>query len=721
MVKAACHRIIGDHSLAEDLAQETFLLLIRRLPSLSPQRILGGWLYVTACNLARTHLRAQMRRKIRETQPEALDHFMNPNEERVWLELEPLLDDAIQTLSGRQRELVLARYFQNQSQRAAAALLGCSESVASRELSAALERLRKFLSHHGVTVSGAVLASVLSAKAAQASSLPAATLASMLASASAIPAASGVSTSLFLTLMKTTTTTKIIVAASALVITIGTVRFLSRESSSQSRSEQPSTLAAADRTGSETNSSPTGTINSTPVSPPVSRSSSATKPKASPIYSEAAIKLAHEKQVKFWQRLNELFLMDDASKVQQLLADEYGIRVSLEDIRRLKDGNPKRWAEGLCQLWATRQPQDALNWAASIVSDPKGWSLSQGIIEMARRSLPNLSRDTLDGMLPDGPGKDQMLDEAEALTDPASLAKRFLATTDADERSSRLRVLAVAWQDSEAAAAWARQNLSGDERVSFYSQVAYNLARQNQQAALQLLSEMQGTDAYASTFASMMPGLAQEGNFGQQAAELIDQSTLSPKDRADLISMLARMWVRRDPDATIAWVNGLNAPEDFSAAIPLLVSQLDNDRVTRTVEAYLKNPDPTMKAALIDAAAPGGLYFDPEKSRLILDALINNDPNLKIQNQGSADDGKERPLWGPINLTLARMVEVGNPAGALEWISKLPFASQNDYAGALDTVFGIWNVKSPTDAANWVQNSQLDASLKSKLLKSGKP
>ena len=38
MVKAACQRIVGDPSLAEDIAQETFLLLIGRLPSLPARR-----------------------------------------------------------------------------------------------------------------------------------------------------------------------------------------------------------------------------------------------------------------------------------------------------------------------------------------------------------------------------------------------------------------------------------------------------------------------------------------------------------------------------------------------------------------------------------------------------------------------------------------------------------------------------------------------------------
>jgi hypothetical protein len=46
---------------------------------------------------------------------------------------------------------VLFRYFQNNSQRAAAGLVGCSESVASRELAAAIESLRRFFTRHGVT------------------------------------------------------------------------------------------------------------------------------------------------------------------------------------------------------------------------------------------------------------------------------------------------------------------------------------------------------------------------------------------------------------------------------------------------------------------------------------------------------------------------------------------------------------------------------------------
>src|SRR5687768_4102108 len=136
MVKAACQRILNDPVLAEDTAQEVFLLLVRKLPSLPPRTTLGGWLYVTACHLSRTQQRTHARRRRRENHPETIEYLMNPARDQLWCELEPLLDDAMLTLSVRQRELVLSHYFQNQTQRVAALLAGCSESVASRELAA---------------------------------------------------------------------------------------------------------------------------------------------------------------------------------------------------------------------------------------------------------------------------------------------------------------------------------------------------------------------------------------------------------------------------------------------------------------------------------------------------------------------------------------------------------------------------------------------------------
>jgi hypothetical protein len=528
-----------------------------------------------------------------------------------------------------------------------------------------------------------------------------------------------------------------------------------------------------------------------------------------------------EKLMRFHHRIGQLALMTDTLKIQEILSSEYGIRLSEDEVRTLRGYAPKIFTFRVIEIWGTKQPREALAWASSI-SWPQSIrvDLLQLFIEAARKTLPNLNRDMLDEMLPDGPGKAKALDLAEAATDPYSLANRILDVTHPTERALRLRALAQGWPDPETAAEWARQNLGVGDKAVFYSQVGYKLAEQNPQAALEVLAELKGeidkiaelvetdpqaalefiaelrnepTDlkncpidpqsalkiwaelfgggVYANTLGAMMPGLVQRNGYGQQVAELIANSDLNTRQRSRLISELAGRWVRQDADAAIAWANTFTAPEDVRAAIPLLVSQLKNDRAIRAVEAYLKKPDPVMELALIEAAAPPGLGFDPRKSRLILDPIISNSPGLKLrpskadENDGQPDlremiarrayeiyeergrrDGdalsdwlraeaevifsvmveraravegmrmtREEALWKSVTLTAKRLAEVGPPAAAMEWLGALPFAGQSDYAEAAGVVLTVWTLKSPTDAAEWLQNSALDTALKSDL------
>jgi hypothetical protein len=458
---------------------------------------------------------------------------------------------------------------------------------------------------------------------------------------------------------------------------------------------------------------------------------------------------------------------------------------------------PKIFTFRVIELWASKQPQEALAWAASI-----SWPNSIGVdnlqlfIDAARKTLPNLNRDMLDGMLPEGPGKVKALDLLEAAIDHYSLANRILAGANPTERVLRLRSLAQGWSDPETAAEWARQNLSGADKRAFYSQVGYWLAEQNPQAALDVLAEIKAEvihvksycmhpqeaarifaelilpGTYAYILGRMIRGLTQVNDYGQQVAELIAESDFNARERTGVISQLARHWVRQDADAAIAWANTLTSPEDIRAAIPLLVAQLDSERVSLWVEAYLKSPDPVMELALIEAAAPR-LYFDPWKSRLILDPLINKDPELKLrpskaygndrrpdlrertarrayeiyEERGRTDGGdlndwlkaeaevkssvkaekwrdfegrranKDEVLWRSVTLTAKRIAEVGPPEAAMEWLDTLPFASRKSYANAAGVVMTMWNLKSPAEAVEWLRNSELEPALKSVLQK----
>src|SRR5262249_51973010 len=138
---------------------------------------------------------------------------------------------------------------------AAAALVGCSESVASRELAAALESLRRFLSRHGVTVSGTAFITLLPTHGAQAS-IGTATVAATLSSASAVAGTCAFVVPLTLELMKPSTPATIIVAvAAALLITSGTVYTVAHKHVQSARTKagaQPAPAAArADKSQSK--------------------------------------------------------------------------------------------------------------------------------------------------------------------------------------------------------------------------------------------------------------------------------------------------------------------------------------------------------------------------------------------------------------------------------------------------------------------------------------
>src|SRR5262249_12668989 len=169
-------------------------------------------------------------------------------------------------------------------------------------------------------------------------------------------------------------------------------------------------------------------------------------------------------------------------RVQELLAQEYGIRLPEAELSRLQENGPKAFTFGVVDLWGSTQPHDALAYAASLGSNPgpvSGWTIQQGLLDAARKALPDLNRESLAAMLPDGPGKAQMLDLLEAGTDPASLANRIAADPNASDRASRLMLLAQGWSDTDAAYQWARQNLSGPDKAAFYGQIGYNLAHAN--------------------------------------------------------------------------------------------------------------------------------------------------------------------------------------------------------------------------------------------------
>src|SRR5262249_2828516 len=107
--------------------------------------------------------------------------------------------------------------------------------------------------------------------------------------------------------------------------------------------------------------------------------------------------------------------------------------------------------------------------------------------------------------------------------------------------------------------------------------------------------------------------------------------------------------------------------------------------------------------------------FDPDKSRLILDPIINQDPTLKLKAGEGNGATIEEMLWNSVNQTAKLQAESGAPAAAMEWLAKLPFASEADYTRAIGNVYGVWNLASPAEAVAWLQNAPLNPNVKTDL------
>jgi len=154
-VFATCHRILRDPGSAEDAAQETFYRLMRR-----PQKVsssVGGWLHRAATRLAMDIRRSDVARRRREIgyQPAPA------SEPSTWAELAPHLDEALGDLPDDQRELLVRHFLRGEAQAELATECGASPATMSRRIKAALGELRAQLAHRGITVSPAILLTLL--------------------------------------------------------------------------------------------------------------------------------------------------------------------------------------------------------------------------------------------------------------------------------------------------------------------------------------------------------------------------------------------------------------------------------------------------------------------------------------------------------------------------------------------------------------------------------
>lgn len=134
-----------DAELAQDLAQETFLRLLRQQRAAPGTVIHAGWLYTVARRLAIDHVRQRQRH------PEALtdDAGGGTGAGAPEVGLRAAVDDLLDRLSATDREILMLFYYQQWTTDEIAAHYRMPAATVRTRLHRARERFRRLWEGHG--------------------------------------------------------------------------------------------------------------------------------------------------------------------------------------------------------------------------------------------------------------------------------------------------------------------------------------------------------------------------------------------------------------------------------------------------------------------------------------------------------------------------------------------------------------------------------------------
>jgi RNA polymerase sigma factor (sigma-70 family) len=156
MVLGVCARVLGDTPDAEDAFQAAFLVLARRVRSVSRPGLLANWLHGVAYRTALKARAAVARRRAVERQVRIVTGT-DPLDELCRQGLRLVLDEELSRLPEKYRVPIVLCYLDGQTHDEVARRLGCSRKTITTRLTRGCERLRVRLTRRGVALSSVAL------------------------------------------------------------------------------------------------------------------------------------------------------------------------------------------------------------------------------------------------------------------------------------------------------------------------------------------------------------------------------------------------------------------------------------------------------------------------------------------------------------------------------------------------------------------------------------
>lgn len=192
LVYGTAVRKLGDAAGAQEVAQDVFAALARSAWQFAPDDSLPAWLHRTAILKSKLWLRGEIRRRQREQVAAQLGTTMKtPDDQPALRALVPVLDEALLSISEKQRTALLLRYMESRSLREVGVSLGISEDAAQKRVASALARITLFFQRRGFKAASAVTASAVLQQSATAAPAALTTIITQAALQSAPSAATG--------------------------------------------------------------------------------------------------------------------------------------------------------------------------------------------------------------------------------------------------------------------------------------------------------------------------------------------------------------------------------------------------------------------------------------------------------------------------------------------------------------------------------------------------
>jgi RNA polymerase sigma factor (sigma-70 family) len=164
MVLGVCRRSLPTHQDAEDACQATFLLLARKAAGGRWRPSVAPWLFSTARKVAANGRSAARRRALREGRA-AVPAVIDTLDRMTARELLAALDEELDRLQPRYKELLVLCYLQDLSRGEAAERLGIPAATVKIRLARARERLAAALARRGCELGACLLALGVAANA----------------------------------------------------------------------------------------------------------------------------------------------------------------------------------------------------------------------------------------------------------------------------------------------------------------------------------------------------------------------------------------------------------------------------------------------------------------------------------------------------------------------------------------------------------------------------